>query len=214
MVREIARSDRGARFKDWQMPVSQISGMHIEAPQLVSMLSFETVKDYDDYIARCTQVADGLRPDDRRTMRKGMADGLMPPKFLLEKVVDQAEGIADATPEESPFARAAREVSCQRSPPPTRRGSARRCCDAIRDGSCPRTRSSPSFVKDEYAPKGRTESGVWSLPDGDALYAFQVKQSTTTDMTPEEIHQIGLQQVARDREAEAGHRQEARATRT
>ena len=52
------------------------------------------------------------------------------------------------------------------------------------------------FVKDEYAPKGRTEVGVWSLPNGDSIYAFDVKRSTTTDKTPEEIHQIGLQQVA------------------
>jgi len=47
------------------------------------------------------------------------------------------------------------------------------------------------FVKDEYAPKGRQEVGIWSLPDGPARYAFRVKRSTTTDLTPEEIHQLG-----------------------
>src|SRR5581483_281175 len=55
------------------------------------------------------------------------------------------------------------------------------------------------FVSEEYAPKGRMEIGVWSLPDGDAYYSFRVKQSTTTDMTPEQIHELGLQQVAADR---------------
>jgi uncharacterized protein (DUF885 family) len=50
-------------------------------------------------------------------------------------------------------------------------------------------------VRDEYAPNGRSQPGVWSLPDGDARYAFRVKQSTTTDLSPEEIHQLGLAQV-------------------
>ena len=51
------------------------------------------------------------------------------------------------------------------------------------------------FVRDDYAPKGRTEPGAWALPDGAACYAFRVKESTTTELTPEEIHQLGLAQV-------------------
>ena len=66
---------------------------------------------------------------------------------------------------------------------------------AIRDGVLPAYVKFTAFVRDEYAPKGRTEPGVWALPDGAALYAFDVKQITTTDLTPEEIHQIGLAQV-------------------
>ncbi len=52
-----------------------------------------------------------------------------------------------------------------------------------------------AFVKDEYAPKGRLDPGIWALPDGDARYAFRVKESTTTRLTPDEIHNIGLAQV-------------------
>ena len=52
-----------------------------------------------------------------------------------------------------------------------------------------------AFVRDEYAPKGRAEPGAWSLPDGADWYAFRVKESTTTNLSPEEIHQIGLAQV-------------------
>jgi uncharacterized protein (DUF885 family) len=54
-----------------------------------------------------------------------------------------------------------------------------------------------AFVRDEYAPKGRTEAGVWALPDGKARYAFLVKNQTTTHFTPEEIHETGLREVAR-----------------
>jgi uncharacterized protein (DUF885 family) len=66
---------------------------------------------------------------------------------------------------------------------------------AIRDSVLPAYVKFTSFVREEYAPKGRTDPGVWSLPDGPERYAFRVKQSTTTDLTPEEIHQIGLAQV-------------------
>ena len=53
------------------------------------------------------------------------------------------------------------------------------------------------FVRDEYAPKGRTEIGIWALPQGNERYAFAVRLQTTTNMTPEEIHQLGLREVAR-----------------
>src|SRR5215469_18950845 len=90
-------------LKLWEMPVSQVSGLHIEAPQLVSVLSFETVKDYEDYIARLGQMPRVFN-ENTDNMRKGMADHLMPPKFLLEKVVEQTKSIASEAPEDTPFA--------------------------------------------------------------------------------------------------------------
>ena len=64
----------GARFKPWEMPVNQFSGIHIDAPQLVSVLSFESVKDYEDYITRLKLLPRAVRPDLIQ-MRKGMAAG-------------------------------------------------------------------------------------------------------------------------------------------
>src|SRR5512132_2277261 len=104
LVRGFKEQLEDARFKNWEIPVTQIYGIHIDAPQLVSLLSFETVKDYDDYVARLKALPRAI-DETVIQMRKGMADGLMPPKFLLEKVVTQAEGIAGTKPEESPFAR-------------------------------------------------------------------------------------------------------------
>src|SRR5258707_199996 len=93
MVRDLKMSLEGARFKPWEMPVNQFSGIHIDAPQLVSVLSFENVKDYEDYITRL-KLLPRLFDQTVEQMRKGMAAGLMPPKLLLEKVVTQANGIA------------------------------------------------------------------------------------------------------------------------
>src|SRR6202163_2846027 len=102
MVRDLKMALEGARFKPWEMPVNQSSGIHIDAPQLVSVLSFENAKDYEDYITRL-KLLPVLFDQTLEQMRKGMAAGLMPPKLLLEKVVTQANGIAATAPDQSPF---------------------------------------------------------------------------------------------------------------
>jgi uncharacterized protein (DUF885 family) len=193
MVRDLKMGIEGARFKPWEMPVNQFNGIHIDAPQLVSVLSFESVKDYEDYIARLKQIP--LVFDQTIVqMRKGMAEGLMPPKILLDQVVTQADGLAKTEPEKSPFAH-----PFEKFPDAVPEADRKRLHDdgiaAIRDSITPAYVKFTAFVRDEYAPKGRTEPGVWALPDGAERYAFRVKESTTTNLTPEEIHQIGLEQV-------------------
>ena len=193
MVRDLRMNLEGARFKGWEMPVNQNSGIHIDAPQLVSILSFASVKDYEDYIARLKQLP-RLFDQNIVQMRKGMAEGLMPPKILLDQVVTQADGIARTEPEKSPFAH-----PFEKFPDSISAADQKRLHDegiaAIRDSVNPAYVKFTAFVRDEYAPKGLAEPGVWALPDGAARYAFAVKQSTTTNLTPEEIHQIGLEQV-------------------
>ncbi len=193
MVRDLRNSLDEAPFKPWEMPVSQFSGVHLDLPQLVSLLSFQSVKDYEDYISRLQQVP-RVFDENVIQMRKGMADGLMPPRILLEKVVEQANGLAtkapDATPFAQPFAKFPDSIPAADQKRLREQGLA-----VIRDSVLPAYVKFTTFVRDEYAPKGRTEPGVWSLPDGPERYAFRVKQSTTTDLTPEEIHEIGLAQV-------------------
>ena len=193
MVRDLKMDLEGARFKPWEMPVNQNNGVHIEAPQLVSVLSFESVKDYEDYISRLNQLP-RLFDQTVVQMRKGMAEGLMPPKILLEQVVTQANGIATTPAEKSPFAH-----PFDKFPDSVAEADRKQLHDAgiaaIRDSVIPAYVKFTAFVRDEYAPKGRSEPGIWSLPDGAERYAFRVRESTTTNLTPEEIHQIGLEQV-------------------
>ncbi len=193
-IRSLKEDIEATDFKLWQMPVNQMNGIHIDAPQLVTVLSFQTVKDYDDYIARLKQLP-RVFDEDTANMRKGMASGLMPPKFLLEKVVDQINGIASLAPEKTPFAEPFNHFPASFSEADKTRLKTAGLA-AIKNDVLPAYAKFAIFVKDEYVPKGRTEVGVWSLPNGNAIYAFEVRRSTTTDKTPEEIHQIGLQQVA------------------
>ena len=193
MVRDLKMKLEEARFKPWEMPVAQNHGIHLDAPQLVSVLSFENVKDYEDYISRLRQLP-VLFDQTAIQMRKGMAEGLMPPRFLLEKVVDQANGIGTQEAGKSPFAHPFDEFPKAISDADQKRLREQGLA-AIRDSVLPAYVKFAKFVGDEYAPKGRTEPGIWALPDGDARYAFRVKDSTTTNLTPEEIHQLGLAQV-------------------
>jgi uncharacterized protein (DUF885 family) len=193
-IRDIKRGLGFYELKMWEMPVSQINGIHIEAPQLVTLLSFETVKDYTDYLSRLHQLP-RVFDETMDNMRLGMADGMMPPKFLLEKAVDQTNSIATTPGEKSPFAQPFDKFPASFSDADKARLK-KEGYDAIQNEVVPAYSKLAKFLKDDYAPKGRTEVGIWSLPNGDAIYRFLVRESTTTDVEPEKIHEIGLQQVA------------------
>ena len=195
MVRDLRLGIEGAKFVSWQMPVNQMGGIHLGAAQLPSALPFATVKDYDDYIVRLGKFPK-IMDDTITNMRKGMAARLMPPKFLLEKVAEQAQGIAGSKGEGSPFAQPLKSFPESFSASDKERIRTG-VLAAIDRHIIPSYQRFAAFVRDEYAPKGRTEVGVWALPDGRERYAFQVRNMTTTTMTPDQIHDLGLREVAR-----------------
>jgi uncharacterized protein (DUF885 family) len=195
MVRGLRDQLEGAKFKDWLMPVNQMSGIHLAVPQFPAMLVFTTAKDYDDLTTRYRKLPK-VFDQTIDLMRQGMALGLMPPKFLLEKVAAQAEGLAAGPVEESPFAQPLSKFP-KEIPEAEQKRIREQMLAAIRDSVVPAYVKLAKFVKEEYAPKGRAEPGMWSLPEGEARYAWAVRQSTTTELTPEEIHQLGLREVTR-----------------
>jgi uncharacterized protein (DUF885 family) len=199
MVRQLREGLERARFKGWEMPVTQFSGLHINAPQLVTVLPFDTLKDYEDYVARLKQlpVAFAQTID---LMKQGLADKLMPPRNLLEQVAKQSGTLANTKPEESPFFQPASKFPASFSEEDKAR-LREAMLAAIREDVTPAYVRFTKFVSEEYAPHGRAEPGLWALPDGEARYAFAVKQATTTDLTPAQIHKLGLAEVARDRAA-------------
>lgn len=195
MIRQLRQTLEGARFKEWEMPVLQNSGLHLGAPQLVGRLAFDTVKDYEDYLTRLKSLPRAFA-DTTLQMRNGMRDGLMPPQFLLPKIVRQCETIAGGKLEDSPFAQPVAKFPAAFSEPDQQR-LREGILAAIKDAVVPAYTTFAAFVRDEYVPKGRKDMGLWSLPEGAARYAFRVKASTTTDLTPEQIHQLGLKEVKR-----------------
>jgi len=194
MVRDLRMQIEGARFKPWEMPVSQMGGIHIDLPQLANYMSFDTVKDYSDYLSRLSQVPRAM-DETVALMRKGIEDGLMPPRFLLGKVADQAAAIAGQAPEKTPFAQPFLNFPSGIDEA-ARKSLRERGLEIIRTAVQPAYTRFAEFVRRDYAPRGRTEPGVWALPDGAARYSFAARQSTTTDLSPQQIHEIGLAQVA------------------
>jgi uncharacterized protein (DUF885 family) len=195
MIRSFEEELEGARFEDWKMPVNQMSGLHLMAAQFPSLLRFQTAKDFEDWTARLRNLP-RMFDDTMDNMRLGVAAGLMPPRFLLEKVAVQAEGLAALKPEETPFARCLGQLP--KDLPAAEQARLRGALlAAVKDGVLPAYARFARFVKEEYAPRGRTEVGLWALPDGAARYAFRARESTSTDLTPDEIHALGLREVAR-----------------
>jgi uncharacterized protein (DUF885 family) len=200
MVRQLIEDQEESQFKPWEMPVNQFSGLHLSLPQLVPQLSFTSVKDYDDYIARLGKIPTAFQ-QITDNMLTGMDDHRVPPKYLLEKVLVQVNALLALKPADSPFAQPLRKFPAAISP-----AGQTRIHDAVLAAIArqvdPAYQRFARFLSAQYIPAGRTDPGAWALPGGDAYYAFRVKQSTTTDLTPDQIHQIGLDEVGKDEAAE------------
>jgi|HubBroStandDraft_1064217.scaffolds.fasta_scaffold00505_15 uncharacterized protein (DUF885 family) len=193
MIRQLQQEIEGAQFKQWEMPVNQMGGLHLELPDLVTLTPFNAIADYDNYLARLRQIPHAF---DQLTanMRQGLSDGLMPPRYLLEKVATEADDIASKIGESSPFATPVKEFPSN-VPAFDQKRLRDAVLAAIADQVVPAYQRFAAYVRNEYAPHGRTDPGVWSLPDGAARYRFAIRRMTTTDMTPEAIHALGLKQI-------------------
>ena len=195
MVRQLQRELEAAAFKDREMPVFQNSGIHLDMPQMVDLLAFDTVKDYEDYRARLHQLPRAFSQTITQ-MRLGMRDGIVPPRFLMPKVAHQCEELAALKGEASPFARPAATFPAS-IPPAEQKRLRASILKVIQEEVDPAYQRFAAFVKTEYAPKCRLEDGLWALPRGRERYAFCVKDATTTSLTAEQIHEIGLREVER-----------------
>lgn len=193
MVRELHEEVDRARFKDWEMPATQFGGIHLGYASLPSGVPFRSVKDYENYIARLQQLPSVLDQAIGH-MRDGVRDHLMPPKYLLEKVAGQAEQVADAPLDTSPFTQPLRKFPASISDGDRTRLRAS-IEDVVKNEVAPAYARFAKFVREDYAPHGRLDPGVWALPDGDARYRFAVRHQTTTDLTADQIHELGLKSV-------------------
>jgi uncharacterized protein (DUF885 family) len=193
MVRSLREQIESAKFKDWEMPATQFDGPHLSYAGLASDTPFRSAKDYEDYLSRLHQLP-RVFEQVMEDMRLGMNDHLMPPKYLLEKVTSQAQTIADDSPETSPFNQPVFKFPKEISEADQKRLRTE-ILNTVKTEVAPAYAKFAAFVRTEYAPQGRTELGVWALPQGDERYRFAVRTMTTTDLTPEKIHQMGLKQV-------------------
>jgi uncharacterized protein (DUF885 family) len=196
LMREFAEDQEGAEFKDWEMPLNQMDGIHTTYMRLVAELSFTTVKDYDDWIARLHAIP-GAFDQVTTNMAIGMDDHRVPPKYLLVKALEQVKQLASQKPEDSPLALPLKNFPAA-IPAAERERIKTEMLAAIQKEVLPAYLRFARFLEVSYIPAGREKLGVWALPDGAKYYAYRIRHTTTTDLTADQIHQIGLDEVKRD----------------
>lgn len=194
-TRSLSDEVDAAPLEGWALMVSQFGGPHTGYAEMGQSTVFRNTADYDNYIARLKKLPHAL---DQITavLTYGMNKGLVPPAYLMPEVAKQTQIIAAGKGEDSPFASPLKRFP--ESVPEADRARIRKAMLEVVDGQVrPAYEKFAVFIRDQYAPHGRKEPGIWSIPQGDERYRQAVREMTTTNMTPDEIHQLGLREVAR-----------------
>jgi len=197
-VRDAKNSLESEQFPDWMMPVDQMRSLASFAVQLGSGTGaqpFKTVKDYDNWLARGNKLP-GLFDTAIGNMREGIKAGVVQPRALMVKVVPQLDALIQDKPEDTLFWGPLKSMPADFSAADKQRlTTAYR--DMIGTRVMPAYKKLRAFIHDEYLPATRDSVGLDKLPNGKAWYAFNARMRTTTDMTPAQIHALGLSEVAR-----------------
>ena len=178
-------------LKNYEMPVNAQGGIHTSLADLPNQMPLDSVKHYEDYIARLHEIPRALTQTEE-VMKQGLKDHLVMVKFLAAKIPGQANGIISA----NPFATAIRKMPSSFSD-----ADRKRLTDEINTTVekevFPAYKQFASFVTAEYAPNGRTGLSIENLPGGARRYQAAIRRFTTTSLTPVEIHKIGLSEYDR-----------------
>jgi uncharacterized protein (DUF885 family) len=191
MLRELDQRMTDYSLKTYEMPLTQFRGIHMDLADIPRSLPFHSVKDYEDYITQLHEMPLAFE-QTVEVLKQGEKDGLMPVRFLLEQIPAQCEGIIAEDPFLLPTTKFPSSISA---------ADQKRLTDEIISAAntqvLPAYKRFAAFVANDYAPHGRTTIGLSSLPDGARRYQNAIHEETTTNMTPAEIHALGLREIAR-----------------
>ena len=187
----------GHRFPWYLTPINQMGGVQQGPPNVVRSLPFRNAKHYEDYLSRLSQFPAVVDQTIER-MQEGLKQRITPPKITLRAVAEQIQAQIVSKVEESPFYRPFKNFpeTVPLSEQERLRAAGK---EAIEQSILPAYQKLHDFWVSEYYPNTRETIGLSSLPNGEQWYAFGVKVSTTTNLLPKEIHEIGLREVKRIR---------------
>lgn len=191
LIRVLQQRIADYNLKEYEMPITQQYGIHTGLADLPLAVPFDSVKHYEDYIARLHQVPRALT-QVTEVLRLGMKDKLMPVRFLAEKIPGQCDGIVNANPFLQPTKKYPSSISAEDQVRLTRE-----ITDAINTDVVPAYKKFAEFIRTEYAPQGRTTLSITALADGQKRYENDIYGRTTTHMSADEIHQLGLREIDR-----------------
>lgn len=167
--------------------------------EVAEQMPFETSADYDAWLRRLARLPAYLDQYAAR-LRQAAAEGRTQPRVIMERVLPQLEMQLVASPEDSPFFERFRQYP-DAVPEPERRRLSAAAMQLIADAVVPAYRRFTRAFRDDYLPACRATAGIRDTPDGRAYYALLARHHTTTELSPEQIHALGLAEVARNRAA-------------
>ncbi len=183
-------------FHWWLVPLNQRDGIQ-DAGSLADSLQFSRLKDYEDWLARMRGFPEYMQ-QTIALMRRGAQERMIHPSVIMQRLPAQIDKQITDDPEPhlffKPFKTFPEDVSGAE-----RQRLAAEAKRLIADGIVPAYREFRRFFADEYLPACLDQVGVWQVPRGGELYAFRCREFTTTDLTPQQIHDIGLAEVKRIR---------------
>jgi len=197
-VRDMEQALEADQFPGWMQPVNQFGNFTQLAVQLGSGTGaqpFKTVKDYDNWLARGRRIP-VLVDQAIANMREGVAAGVVQPRPLMVKVLPQLDDVIKARPEDTLFWMPITNIPADFAPGEKARLTAG-YREMIGTQMLPSLKRLRVYIVDDYMAKTRDSAGLDALPNGQAWYAYNARNATTTDMSPAEIHQLGLDEVAR-----------------
>jgi uncharacterized protein (DUF885 family) len=197
LVHSFEEDVAGQKFLDEYLPLNQMNGVHSNVAQMFAIMPQRTVADYENILGRLRGAAT-LVANDLERLRLGLEKGVTPPKITLRDVPAQFDALLTEDPMASPLLAPFQNVP-DTIPEAERQRLADEAVAVFSDSLAPALRTMRDFVVDEYIPGARESIATRDLPDGAEWYAYNARQATTTDLTPEQIHQIGLSEVARIR---------------
>ena len=165
--------------------------------ELAELVPFETVADYETWIRRMRAIPAYLEQYGD-LLRRGAREKRTQPRVVMERVLEPLAKQVTDKPEDSPFFERFRTYP-DSIPAPDRERLTAEARQVIAESVIPAYRRFQAVFRDEYLPATRATAGLWDTPDGRAYYQFLARYHTTTALTPEEIHAIGLKEVARNR---------------
>ena len=186
----------GFQYRWYLLPLNQLGGVHT-VNQLAENLRFETLKDYEDWLARLKALP--VRIDQTvALMRLGIKERIIHPKIVLQRVPAQIDHQIVSDPKASPLYKPFTNFPSWVSASDQAR-LAEAAQETIATALVPAYRKLKEFIVSDYLPAAWDQVGIWQLPNGAAMYAYATRDNTTTDLTPQEIHEIGLKEVKRIR---------------
>jgi uncharacterized protein (DUF885 family) len=195
--RGLEQAVEGSAFPEEYLPVSQLSGAQQDLAQILALAPAASAADYEHMLARLRGVP-RIVDQQIALMRRGLAEGITPPRVTLRDVPAQVQAQIVDDPAASPLLR--KFAGFPAAIPADDRARLRQAAaDAYVEAVRPAFERLRAFVADSYLPNARESIGMGALPHGQAWYAFRARSFTTTPLTPQQIHELGLQEVRRIR---------------